>query len=85
MAARTGVASTLSYVIFVGLKDRTILGSIPTPAAAYDFISTINVVYLFYGAVLGVLCGIVGLFRYDCLAAFAKVGDAVVKELINWG
>jgi len=83
--ARTGIASTISYAIFIGFKNRTILSTIPAPNAAYDEVSTINVVYLFQGAVLGIICGLAGLIGFVMMAIFAKLGDSVCERIDRLG
>ena len=82
---RTGIAASVSYAIFVGLKDRTILDTVEPPQAAYDSISSIDVVYLFYGAVLGVICGFASLFGFILLAMGGKLGSAVCSKIDQLG
>jgi H+/Cl- antiporter ClcA len=69
----------------VGLKNRTILDTIPAPAAAYDLIETIEMVYLFYGAVLGVICGLSGLVGFLLMAICAKIGETVCQQIDRLG
>lgn len=83
--ARTGVASTISYAVFVGLKERTIIDAIPPGQAAYDLIKTIDIVYLFYGAVLGVICGISGLIGFVLMVVCAKIGGKVCHQIDRLG
>lgn len=51
-----GTAAALSGLVFV------------SPLAARLEISPIDVVYLFYGAVLGIICGLVGLIGFVLMA-----------------
>jgi H+/Cl- antiporter ClcA len=78
---RTGIASSVSYAVFVGLKDRTILDTVAAPEAAYDEISTIRVLYLLQAAVLGIISGVVGLIAFLCLAMGDKVGTVVNQKI----
>jgi H+/Cl- antiporter ClcA len=78
---RTGITASVSYAVFVGLKDRTILDTIAAPEAAYDEISTIHMIYLAQAVVLGILCGAAGLLAFLSLAIGEKVGTMVHQTI----
>jgi hypothetical protein len=85
---RTAVASSLSYALFAGLQDLTLLAQIIVPQSAYEVLPNINVAHMFYACILGILSGVLGLLGFLCLAVggvagkkvssiFNKIGDKV--------
>mmetsp|Transcript_15516 Transcript_15516/g.33527 ORF Transcript_15516/g.33527 Transcript_15516/m.33527 type:complete len:644 (+) Transcript_15516:142-2073(+) len=72
---RTGVASTVGYLFFTGLEDRTLLEEIPLPFALYSLLPEIRAIDMFYALVLGILSGILGLVGFVLLAVFGVMGS----------
>ena len=73
---RMAVASTISYAVFVGIKERTILHSIPPPEAAYDAIDD-SLIYFLHAIILGLICGVMGTFAFTLQAVFGVIGGKI--------
>ena len=82
--ARSGIASTVSYAIFVAIKDQTLLSSYRFPVAMYDLLH-FELIYLVYGLFLGIVSGLIGFVGFLCLAVFNLVGSQLNQRLNNWG
>ena len=74
---RTGLSSSVAYVIFTGLEDRTLLEEIPLPFSFYSLLPTIRAIDMLYALVLGVLSGLLGLVAFILLAVFGAMGNKV--------
>lgn len=83
--AKGGVAASISYVIFTSLKEQTFLATVPLPAAAYDFLQTFEAIYLLYGAILGLVCGVCGFLGFFMLAIGQVLGIKVYDKFKSLG
>jgi H+/Cl- antiporter ClcA len=83
--ARTGLAATFAYVFFAGLKDRTILGQVILPETGYEELSVFQPLDLLFGALLGIISGIVGFLGFLSLAVNGIVGNKISTKLNDLG
>ena len=79
--ARAGVAATLSYGIFVTFEDRTLLEQMTLPVSGYDVLKTVTLKDLGIGALLGIICGIIGYIGFLSLAILGMVGMKCCETL----
>ena len=83
--ARTGVASTVAYLLFTGLEDRTLLEQITVPFSAVALLPEIDAMHMLMALILGFLAGVVGLLGLLLLGIFAKLGDKVCDVIDGFG
>jgi H+/Cl- antiporter ClcA len=83
--ARTGVAATFAYGFFTGLKARTILGQVILPETAYEELPVLQVKDLVFGALLGIISGIVGFLGLLILIVSGVVADKISTKLNDLG
>jgi H+/Cl- antiporter ClcA len=79
--ARSGVASTAAYALYVSVEGQTLLDSVQLPVAAYDVVGKFQLVWIFYGLLMGILCGLVGFVGFLFLAIGNLLGKAVTRRL----
>jgi H+/Cl- antiporter ClcA len=79
--ARSGVAATVAYALYVSVKGRTLLDTVQLPVAAYGLVGGFKLVWVLYGWLMGMLCGLVGFFGFLCLALGTVLGKAVTRRL----
>jgi H+/Cl- antiporter ClcA len=82
---RSAVAATIGYAFFVGLEERTFLEPVALPEAGFDVLPSINMKYLGFSAILGIVSGIVGFFGFLCIGVGAKLGAEVTMKSNNLG
>jgi len=83
--ARTGLSASISYTIFVTLADKTLLEQIPLPAAAYDLLPKVDPIEMLQGALLGIICGLVGCLGLVIVGVGRAIGDKVWAMLDSVG
>jgi H+/Cl- antiporter ClcA len=79
--ARSGIASTVAYALYVSVKGQTLLASVGLPIAAYEVVGTFQLVWVAYAWFMGIVCGLVGFVGFMCLAIGTLVGKFVTKQL----
>jgi H+/Cl- antiporter ClcA len=77
----TGIASSVSFAIFVGLEDYTFLKAIHIPPAEL-FVQGTWTIYYLHSIWLGVVCGFTGLLGIALLGIGKKLGF-IVQDLIS--
>jgi len=77
IVSRTAISSSICYVVFTSLGDRTLLKQFHPPIAASDILREIKAVYMFEAIVLGLLSGVFGMLGLLILGIFQKVGSKV--------
>lgn len=83
--ARTGLAATFAYGFFTGFEDRTMLAQVILPETAYELLPVLDPMDLLFGALLGIVAGIVGFLGFLSLALNGIVGDKISTKLNDLG
>jgi H+/Cl- antiporter ClcA len=79
--ARAGFASTAAYALYVSVKGQTLLHSVQLPVAAYEVLGSFQLVWILYGWLMGIVCGLVGFVGFLFLAIGTVLGKAVTRRL----
>jgi H+/Cl- antiporter ClcA len=79
--ARSGIASTVAYALYVSVKGVSLLASVQLPVAAYEVVGTFQLVWVAYAWFMGIVCGLVGFIGFMCLAIGTLLGKFVTKQL----
>jgi H+/Cl- antiporter ClcA len=83
--ARSGIASTVAYALYVSVKGVTLLAEVELPVAAYEVVGTFQLVWVAYAWFMGIVCGLVGFVGFLCLAIGTLLGKFVTKQLNKLG
>jgi H+/Cl- antiporter ClcA len=83
--ARTGLAATFAYGFFTGFENRTMLQQVILPETAYEVLPVIDPMDLLFGALLGIIAGIVGFLGFLSLALNGVVSDKISAKLNDLG
>uniref|UniRef100_A0A7R9V9N5 Chloride channel protein n=1 Tax=Chlamydomonas euryale TaxID=1486919 RepID=A0A7R9V9N5_9CHLO len=79
--ARVSASASCAYALYAGLKQYTYLNTVTVPVVMYEFARDVNVLGMGQAAVLGVVCGLLGLLAAAVLGVCAQAGAALQARI----
>lgn len=78
---RTGMASSVAYIVFTSLEDRTLLHQLQIPSAGYDALAVVSPFDMLLALIMGIICGLIGMIAFILFAGFAKLGKKLEEKI----